>query len=158
MSVTQIFPEGGNLGLVLPSDLCKWTTDKVRKVGVAVHPGTLISKAGVEEGKVKVTLSNGEEVSIWNIISREPLEIGHKCLCVHVMYVSNNVRRTISLYFTTHTQLTADHVVVAVGLQPNTELSKSAKLETDPQFGGYRVNSELQACSDIWAVSFTTVY
>ncbi len=58
----------------------------------------------------------------------------------------------------THTQLTADHVVVAVGLQPNTELSKSAKLETDPQFGGYRVNSELQACSDIWAVSFTTVY
>lgn len=65
LSVTQVFPEGGNLGLVLPSDLCKWTTDKVRKVGVAVHPGTLISKAGVEEGKVKVTLSNGEEVSIY---------------------------------------------------------------------------------------------
>ena len=44
-------------------------------------------------------------------------------------------------------------MVVAVGLQPNTQLAKSAKLETDSQFGGYRVNSELQACSDIWVVS-----
>ncbi len=40
-----------------------------------------------------------------------------------------------------------------MGLQPNTQLAKSAKLETDSQFGGYRVNSELQACSDIWVVS-----
>ena len=53
----------------------------------------------------------------------------------------------------THTQLQADHIVVAVGLQPNTELAQSAHLETDPQLGGFRVNSELQACSDIWAVS-----
>ena len=49
----------------------------------------------------------------------------------------------------------ADHVVVAVGLDPNTLLSKSSKLEVDPQFGGYRVNSELQACSDVWVVSLT---
>ena len=62
LSVTQMFPEGGNLGLVLPKDLCKWTTEKVRKEGVTVHPGTLISKALVEDGKVKVTLDNGEEV------------------------------------------------------------------------------------------------
>ena len=45
-----------------------------------------------------------------------------------------------------------DHVVVAVGLQANTELAKSARLETDPELGGFRVNAELQACSDIWAV------
>ncbi len=58
-----MFPEGGNLGLVLPSDLCQWTTDKVRQEGVTVHPGTLISTANLDEGKVKVSLSNGEEVS-----------------------------------------------------------------------------------------------
>ena len=62
LNVTQMFPEGGNLGLVLPNDLSQWTTDKVRKEGVKVHPGTLISKATVEEEKVKVTLTNGEEV------------------------------------------------------------------------------------------------
>ena len=44
-------------------------------------------------------------------------------------------------------------MVVAVGLEPNTNLAAFAKLETDPILGGYRVNSELQACSDIWAVS-----
>ena len=47
----------------------------------------------------------------------------------------------------------ADHVVVAVGLVPNTLLSKSSMLEVDPLLGGYRVNSELQACSDVWVVS-----
>lgn len=31
VKITQVFPEVGNLGLVLPEDLSKWTTDKVRK-------------------------------------------------------------------------------------------------------------------------------
>ena len=43
--------------------------------------------------------------------------------------------------------------MVAVGLDPNTQLAESARLETDTEWGGYRVNSELQACTDIWAVS-----
>lgn len=50
-------------------------------------------------------------------------------------------------------QVKADHVVVAVGLEPNTDLASSAGLETDPLLGGYRVNAELQACTDVWAVS-----
>ena len=57
-----MFPEEGNLGLVLPKDLCKWTTDKVKKEGIEVHPGTMVSKATVEEGKVKVTMNNEQEV------------------------------------------------------------------------------------------------
>lgn len=44
-------------------------------------------------------------------------------------------------------------MVVAVGLEPNTDLAKSAGLETDPLLGGYRVNAELQACTDVWVVS-----
>ncbi len=31
VKITQLFPEVGNLGLVLPEDLSKWTTEKVRK-------------------------------------------------------------------------------------------------------------------------------
>lgn len=53
----------------------------------------------------------------------------------------------------TYTQVRADHVVVAVGLEPNTQLAKSSRLEMDPEYGGYRVNAELQACSDVWVVS-----
>lgn len=50
-------------------------------------------------------------------------------------------------------QLSVDHVVIAVGLDANVDLAKSARLEVDPELGGYRVNSELEARSDIWVVS-----
>ncbi|XP_039515255.1 apoptosis-inducing factor 1, mitochondrial-like [Pimephales promelas] len=43
-----------------------------------------------------------------------------------------------------------DHIVAAVGLEPNVELAKSGGLEVDSDFGGYRVNAELQARSNIW--------
>lgn len=108
LGVVQVFPEEGNLGLVLPRELCKWTTDKVKKEGVAVHAGTLIEKVEGADSKVKATLKSGEELLV-------------------------------------------DHVVVAVGLEPNTQLAASGRLETDPNVGGFLVNSELQACSDVWA-------
>ncbi|XP_062916678.1 apoptosis-inducing factor 1, mitochondrial isoform X3 [Mobula hypostoma] len=43
-----------------------------------------------------------------------------------------------------------DHVIAAVGLEPSVELAKSARLEVDSDFGGFRVNAELQARSNIW--------
>lgn len=43
-----------------------------------------------------------------------------------------------------------DHIVAAVGLEPNVDLAKSAGLEVDADFGGFRVNAELQARSNIW--------
>ncbi|XP_053846544.1 apoptosis-inducing factor 1, mitochondrial isoform X2 [Vidua macroura] len=49
-----------------------------------------------------------------------------------------------------------DHIVAAVGLEPNVELAKSAGLEVDSDFGGFRVNAELQARSNIWVVSVGT--
>lgn len=47
-------------------------------------------------------------------------------------------------------KLIADHVIVCVGLEPSTELSVSSGLEVDKDHGGFRVNSELEARSDIW--------
>lgn len=49
--------------------------------------------------------------------------------------------------------MTADHVIVAVGAVPNTELAESAGLEVDPDLGGYLVNTELQARSNLYIVS-----
>lgn len=42
-------------------------------------------------------------------------------------------------------EVVTDHVVVAVGIEPNTDLGQSAGLEVDPQNGGFMVNSELRA-------------
>jgi programmed cell death 8 (apoptosis-inducing factor) len=44
----------------------------------------------------------------------------------------------------------ADHVVVAVGLEPNTELAINSGFETHPELGGFVVNTELQARTDVW--------
>uniref|UniRef100_G3SIL3 Apoptosis-inducing factor 1, mitochondrial n=1 Tax=Gorilla gorilla gorilla TaxID=9595 RepID=G3SIL3_GORGO len=46
-----------------------------------------------------------------------------------------------------------DHIVAAVGLEPNVELAKTGGLEIDSDFGGFRVNAELQARSNIWVVT-----
>lgn len=49
-------------------------------------------------------------------------------------------------------QMLTDHIVVAVGLDIDTSLAESAGLEVDEKHGGYRVNAELQARSNIWVV------
>lgn len=41
----------------------------------------------------------------------------------------------------------ADQVVVAVGIAPNTDLAKKARLEEDPVRGGVLVNAELEVLS-----------
>ncbi|EFX71224.1 hypothetical protein DAPPUDRAFT_327425 [Daphnia pulex] len=38
-----------------------------------------------------------------------------------------------------------DHIVAAVGLNTNTDLAVASDLEIDSNFGGYRVNAELEA-------------
>lgn len=47
-------------------------------------------------------------------------------------------------------ELRVDHVVLAVGVEPNTELAKTSDLETDKKLGGFLVNSELQARSNLY--------
>ena len=39
----------------------------------------------------------------------------------------------------------ADHVVVAVGIEPETSIAKESNLEIDSKLGGYKVNEELEA-------------
>jgi programmed cell death 8 (apoptosis-inducing factor) len=46
--------------------------------------------------------------------------------------------------------LKVDHVVAAVGIEPNVDLARSSGLEVDDQLGGFVVNAELQARGNIW--------
>ena len=82
--MTQLFPEEGNLGLILPSSLCKWTTEKVRQEGVTVLPGTTVSKIALsKDNKVVTTLSNGSEVVLKYLSTLEifPNKIPHRTNC-----------------------------------------------------------------------------
>ncbi len=50
-----------------------------------------------------------------------------------------------------------DHVVVAVGLEPNVDLATSSGLEIDERNGGFLVNAELEARSNVYVVSSSVV-
>ncbi|KAK3696726.1 hypothetical protein QZH41_013088, partial [Actinostola sp. cb2023] len=107
MTVTQLYPEKGNMAKVLPKYLSNWTTNKVRNEGVNVVPESLVKSVSTKGSQIELTMKNGSKVN-------------------------------------------ADHIIVAVGLDANVELANSAGLEVDRNLGGFHVNSELEARSNIW--------
>ncbi|KAB7498693.1 Apoptosis-inducing factor 1, mitochondrial [Armadillidium nasatum] len=107
-SVSQLFPEAGNMGKVLPEYLSQWTMDKVKGEGVEIFNNSYVKKAEKSpSGKIKLTLNTGKQIN-------------------------------------------TDHIVVAVGLDPNIELATTSGLEVDDIHGGFRVNAELEARSNLW--------
>lgn len=49
--------------------------------------------------------------------------------------------------------LKVDNIVVAVGVEPNTDIAEKSDLEVDPELGGFLVNTELQARTDLYIVN-----
>ncbi|KAL7746405.1 hypothetical protein RI367_008249 [Sorochytrium milnesiophthora] len=108
--VTQIFPEEGNMALVFPKYLTRWTTSHVRDEGVDVRSQKMLRAIRPDDkqpGKVRLTLNDNTDVVV-------------------------------------------DHVVVAVGIEPNVELAKQAGLEIDDKRGGILVNAELEARRNVF--------
>lgn len=48
-------------------------------------------------------------------------------------------------------------MIVAVGLEPNVDLAFSSDLEIHDKLGGFLVNAELEARSNVWVVRKTLV-
>ncbi|KAF6213336.1 hypothetical protein GE061_011055 [Apolygus lucorum] len=57
----------------------------------------------------------------------------------------------IRLYVTGDKCVNADHVIVATGIEPNTDLAKDSCLELDPVNGGFLVNAEMQSMTGLYA-------
>lgn len=109
LKVYQLFHENGNMAKVLPDYLSKWTTDRIREVGVDVQPNSQIVDVEIFEGnQLKLKLNNGKSITV-------------------------------------------DNVIQAVGSEPNVKLAQDAGLEIDPKFGGFVVNAELEARSNLYA-------
>ncbi|KAF9105120.1 Apoptosis-inducing factor 1, mitochondrial [Mortierella sp. AM989] len=62
VKVTQIFPEDGNMGLVFPKYLSKWTTSQVEQEGVVVKSNSRVASTKAVDDQVELTLENGEKV------------------------------------------------------------------------------------------------
>ncbi|KAF8934066.1 apoptosis-inducing factor, mitochondrion-associated, C-term-domain-containing protein [Dissophora ornata] len=62
VSVTQIFPEDGNMGLVFPRYLSKWTTSQVEQEGVVVKSNSRVASTKAVGDQVELTLESGEKI------------------------------------------------------------------------------------------------
>ncbi|XP_032993294.1 apoptosis-inducing factor 1, mitochondrial isoform X3 [Lacerta agilis] len=89
-----------------------------------------------------------EYLSHWttNKVRREGVNVMPNAIVKSVSVVGNRLQIRLK----DGRKVETDHIVAAVGLEPNVELAKSAGLEVDSDFGGFRVNAELQARSNIW--------
>jgi programmed cell death 8 (apoptosis-inducing factor) len=59
----------------------------------------------------------------------------------------------VKLSLADNTSILVDHVVLAVGSEANTDLSNASDLEVHPIHGGFVVNAELMARSNLYVVS-----
>lgn len=50
------------MGKILPEFLSKWTTDRVRELGVNVIPNTEVESVDLVKNRVKLTLQNGQTI------------------------------------------------------------------------------------------------
>ncbi|KAJ1980590.1 hypothetical protein H4R34_002403 [Dimargaris verticillata] len=67
-------------------------------------------------------------------------------------------RAKLVLNLSNGSQISADHIVQAVGIEPNVVLAKDAGLEIDPHHGGIAVNAELQARTNVYAAGDVASY
>ncbi|KAI9013999.1 apoptosis-inducing factor, mitochondrion-associated, C-term-domain-containing protein [Phycomyces nitens] len=68
IKVTQVFPEEGNMANVFPTYLTKWTTSKVRDLGVDVKSNKAIKSINSsEDGKVVLDLGD-EKLSVDHVV------------------------------------------------------------------------------------------
>ncbi|KAJ9601037.1 hypothetical protein L9F63_000772, partial [Diploptera punctata] len=84
-----------------------------------------------------------EGVIVVNNTEVEEVEMGKKKL---ILSLSNGEK------------VIADQVVVAVGVKPNTDLAESSGLEVDPEYGGFLVNAELMARTNLWMAGDCTCF
>lgn len=69
LKVYQLFNENGSMAKVLPDYLSKWTTERIREVGVDVQPNTQIVDVEIYEGnQLKLKLKDGRSIIVDNVI------------------------------------------------------------------------------------------
>lgn len=68
---------------------------------------------------------------------------------VTVKSVNKNDKK-IELHLSNDEIVSVDHVIVAVGAEPNTEIASTSGLEIDDKYGGFLVNAEMEARKNVW--------
>uniref|UniRef100_A0A0K2UZ51 Apoptosis-inducing factor 1, mitochondrial n=1 Tax=Lepeophtheirus salmonis TaxID=72036 RepID=A0A0K2UZ51_LEPSM len=98
-----------------------------------------------EEGNMALVLP--KYLSMW--MTEKVKGEGVRVITENMVKSSQMLEGKVVLKLANGTKLKVDHVIVAVGSDPNTQLAESGDLELDQK--GFKVNSEFKAKKNIWA-------
>ena len=146
----------GILARVLPRGMSDFTTEMQQSQGVRIIRGTHVTGAlQAPDGRLELRLTpsgtTGEEEALDLSNDEAYLFSDEDYLFNDEDYLSNDEGNDEYVLSDDEDVLVADYVVVAVGVTPNVELARTAKLELDDVRGGIVVNAELMARTDVWA-------
>lgn len=119
---------------ILPQYLSEWATKKAMSEGVTCIPSSEVEDYSYKNGQLSLILSTNRIVGLY---SKSNLNISQHY-------------KELSFLLYLHEKVDADQVVVAVGVEPNTDFAVASHLEIDPDIGGFLVNAELEARSNLW--------
>lgn len=97
-----------------------------------------------------------EYLSLWTSlkVENEGVEVINNTEVIDVSLSEKN----LVLHLSSGDKIETDHVIVAVGAEPNTELAVESQLEVDEEYGGFLVNAELMARSNLWMAGDCTCF
>lgn len=127
---------GGFLGSELACALAYFGRERKLKVNQIFH----------ENGNMGKILP--EYLSKWT--SERVKEEGVNVLPSAQIKSAEVVDKKLKLTLMNGKAVVVDHAIVAVGSEPNVTLAKPSGLEVDPTFGGFLVNAELEARTDVF--------
>ncbi|XP_021940582.1 apoptosis-inducing factor 1, mitochondrial isoform X2 [Zootermopsis nevadensis] len=135
---------GGFLGSELACSIAR----QFYKTGLTVH------QIFPESGNMGKVLP--EYLSLWT--ANKLKEEGVNVITNAEVEDVKNIKDQLVLSLNNGSKIKADHVIVAVGAYPNTDLARSSDLELDEEHGGFLVNAELMARTDIWSAGDCTCF
>ncbi|XP_013382231.1 apoptosis-inducing factor 1, mitochondrial-like [Lingula anatina] len=110
----------------------------------------------MEEGHFGGLLPEEMSKHCIDLVTSEGVEVRPSCTVTGVQY--DKKENKVVLQLGNDEKVLVDHVVVAVGIQPNVELAESAELEVDPIRGGFMVNTEMEARSNLYVAGDAACY
>lgn len=132
---------GGFLGSELTCALAR------RHIDEKVPKNQTIHQIFPESGNLGKVLPQYLSEWLSTKVEKEGAHILSNC---QVKSVSMGKDKKIQIKLSNDETVGADYIVCAIGLEPDVELAKSSGLEVDEKTGGYLVNSELEARTNVW--------
>ncbi|CAH8665138.1 unnamed protein product [Dicrocoelium dendriticum] len=149
ISVLHVFRESLPMGHTLPPCLSSATARFETTCGAELWPSSevvcasVVSANEMDEKTVSKTPPTSLQLATVNDVSPEKVRLRIR----QSGFAGDRVE-----------EVDVDHVVLALGIEPNTDLSDHAGLEVDHRNGGFLVNAEMEARAGIYAAGDAASY